>query len=137
MSNILVGKVLTGISLAKDRQAILFHTTLGDIKVLCDADCCSYTWVEGIELPALEFPATVISVDDISMPKTLVSSFHPGSDVLAYYGCQIKTDRGDIIIDYRNDSNGYYGGNLDWDGSYFYGGVFQQNISKEIWKKLG
>lgn len=42
------------------------------------------------------------------------------------YGCQIKTTSGDMVIDYRNESNG---GNLCWDDEPFYGGVFGQNVS--------
>jgi hypothetical protein len=134
--NPLIGKTLTGIKLAEDRQALLFQTTDGDIKVNVDADCCSYTWVEAIELPALGFPALVTTVDDLILPENtfqLCSTFHPDSDYLQFYGCKISTDHGEIVIDYRNDSNGYYGGSLSWPGDYFYGGVFDQNISKENW----
>ena len=50
------------------------------------------------------------------------------------YGVKITTDKGHIVIDYRNASNGYYGGNLSWpDDSYFYGGVHGQNESNEEW----
>ena len=134
---VLVGKILTGLKLAADRQAILFQTTDGDLKVLVDADCCSYTWVEGIELPALGFPALVTKVEDLDMPESdKASNFHSDPEVLAFYGCKISTDRGEIVIDYRNDSNGYYGGSLSWPGEHFYGGVHGQNVSKEDWQDV-
>lgn len=80
------------------------------------------------------FPAKVIAVDDLEMPDL---GDMDGCDVVAYYGCKITTDKGVIIIDYRNDSNGYYGGNLSWpDDNYFYGGVYNQNVSNEKWKEL-
>lgn len=42
-----------------------------------------------------------------------------------------------MVIDYRNESNGYYSGNLSWgDGDYFYGGVYGQNVSKQDWQKI-
>ncbi len=54
-----------------------------------------------------------------------------------YYGCKITTDKGHIIIDYRNESNGYYGGDIVWpDDRSFYGGVFGQNVSDEKWKDI-
>lgn len=136
-TNVLVGKTVTGMKIADDRQALLFETDAGAIKVLVDADCCSYTWIESIELPALGFPAKVSCVSDLNMPEGEESAFHPDADHLQFYGCKITTDRGDIVIDYRNDSNGYYGGNLSWPSdSYFYGGVYGQNISKEKWVEI-
>lgn len=134
--NVLIGKTLIGISLAEDKQAIQFHTDSGDITVLVDADCCSYTWVESIELPARGFPAKVSAVEDLEMPEGRKSEFHPDSEELAFYGCKIVTGKGDIVIDYRNDSNGYYGGNLSWPGEHFYGGVWDQNVSEQKWVPL-
>jgi len=113
MENILIGKTITGLKIAKDKAALLFSTTDGDIKVLCDADCCSFTWVEHIEMPALGLPATVIKAEDLEMPDL---GDMPECDVVAYYGFKITTDKGELVIDYRNDSNGYYGGNLSWPG---------------------
>jgi len=133
MQNPLIGKTLTGIALADDKEAIRFDTAEGPIIVRVDADCCSHTWVESIELPARGFPATVSAVEDLSMPDL----GSPGDgDCIAYYGCKIVTDKGDIIIDYRNSSNGYYGGSLSWPGEYFYGGVHGQNVSEEKWVQL-
>jgi len=134
--NPLVGKVIKGIEIAADRQALRFLTVDGEMIVKVDADCCSYSWVEHVELPALGFPAIVQSVADIEMPDGATSSFHPDSDVLAFYGMKIVTDRGEIVIDYRNDSNGYYGGSLVWPGEYFYGGVYGQNVSQYDWKPV-
>jgi hypothetical protein len=132
MSNdqVLVGRILKGVKLADDKQAILFQTDKGDIRVDVDADCCSHTWIESVELPALGFPSKVISVANLDMPDL---GNLEGCDVVAYYGCKIVTDGGEIIIDYRNDSNGYYGGNLSWPNDYFYGGVFGQNVSANKW----
>ncbi|MGA7524102.1 MAG: hypothetical protein WBW84_16740 [Acidobacteriaceae bacterium] len=129
----LVGKMLTGLKIANDRQALLFQTTDGEIVVDVDADCCSYTWVEHIELPALGFPAIVTAVEELDMPEGKESKFHTDPEFLAYYGCKIVTDKGEIVIDYRNDSNGYYGGSLSWPGEDFYGDVYGQNRSKHEW----
>lgn len=135
-ANPLVGKTITGIEIAADRQALRFALADGELVVNVDADCCSYSWVEHVELPALGFPATVVSVNDIEMPEGAASSFHTDAEVLAFYGCKIVTDRGEIVIDYRNDSNGYYGGSLSWPGEYFYGGVHGQNVSKHEWQPI-
>ena len=136
--NPLIGKTLTGIEISEDRQALRFILADGEIIVDTDADCCSYTWIEHVELPALGFPAVVVSVEDLDLPQQEkpASTFRTDTDSLAYYGCKIVTDRGEIVIDYRNDSNGYYGGSLSWPGEHNYGGVYGQNRSAHEWKTL-
>jgi hypothetical protein len=108
----------------------LFVTSEGNVIVKTDAACCSHTWIENIQLPALGLPAKVISVDD--------SYFESQEDgELKIYGCTIKTDKGEIVIEYRNESNGYYGGSLSWpDDKYFYGGVYGQNVSTMNWQNV-
>ncbi len=62
------------------------------------ADCLGHTLLrieEGAEMPGREV--------------------YPDSDVENYYSLHIKTDRADFHIPFRNDSNGYYGGNAEWD----------------------
>jgi len=125
MANILIGKTLTGVMIAEDKEALLFKTPESEIKAKCDADCCSHTWIEHVELPVNGFPAVVSSVEDLELNAGLDTR----DGEMAYYGCKIVTDKGDIIIDYRNESDGYYGGRL-WfpdedDKAYnrFYGGV--------------
>lgn len=125
--NPLVGKTLTGVKLATDKEAIKFQTTDGDIVARCDADCCSYTWIESIENTIRDFPALVTSAEDIEdgLPETVEND--PEHDYLQFYGFKVTTDKGVLVIDYRNSSNGYYGGSLSWPGEYFYGGVYGQN----------
>lgn len=134
MSNILVGKVLTAIYLASDKEAIKFEIEGADpLVVRCEGDCCSHTWIEHLELPALGLPATVTAVEDLDMKKEPTDN---DGDYIQFYGCKVVTDRGEIVIDYRNSSNGYYGGSLCWPGEDHYGGVFEQNVSKEDWGKV-
>jgi len=134
MNKYLIGHIIKEIKIADDRKAILFITDKENVIAKTDGDCCSSTWVEHIELPVNGFPAKVISIEELDMPELDETD---DFDVVVYYGCKIITDRGDIIIDYRNESNGYYGGNLSWpDDPYFYGGVYGQNVSTENWKEI-
>lgn len=133
-TNPLVGKTIKTMQLTTDKRAIRFVLTEGDdIIARADGDCCSSTWIEHVSLPARGFPAAVLEVSDLDMPD---QGTPPDAECVTYYGCGIKTDRGDMVIDYRNESNGYYGGELSWPGDYFYGGVFGQNISSEEWSEL-
>lgn len=133
-NNILIGRTLAGIKIAEDKEAILFHTNEGDVVVRCDADCCSHTWIEHVELPARGFPAKVLAVEDLDLPGSCDN--HPEHDCLQVYGCKIVTENGDVVIDFRNSSNGYYGGSLSWPGDHHYGGVYGQNNSEEKWTDI-
>lgn len=129
MNNInpLVGKQLTGMKIADDKLALKFETTEGDVGAYTYADCCSGTWIESVENTVSVFPALVLSVEDLDMPD-LGESWQNGKESIAYYGCKVTTDRGVIVIDYRNESNGYYGGGLAWNTKQFY--------NKIIWLEL-
>ena len=129
--HVLIGKKIIDLKIASDRKALLFIFDEGQTISMADADCCSETWIENIEFPADTYPYLVTHAEDIDMPDL---GDMPHCDVVSYYGFKIQTDKGDIIIDYRNDSNGYYGGNLSWeDDKYFYGGVYGQNFSNLEW----
>jgi hypothetical protein len=129
--NVLVGKVVTGVFLAEDGHAIKFEVEDGKpIIARTDGDCCSHTWIENVEGASSLINSQVRKVEE---------TYYRASDdnELKEYGCNIISFGGTCSIDYRNESNGYYGGNLVWPGdSYFYGGVFDQNVSKEVWNRL-
>jgi len=131
MSNCLIGKTIMEMKIADDRMAIKFSTTEGDVVARCDAECCSHTWIESVELPANGFPCTVLSEEDLQLPDAAQDQY---GDVIQFYGVRLVTDKGYIVIDYRNESNGYYGGYLVWPGDRgYYGGVYGQGISSENW----
>lgn len=129
--NPLIGKTLVGLKMTTDKKALQFLLSDGtEALARCDADCCSETWVEHLSLPSLGFPATVLAVSHLEMPDTPDSSDH---EVTARYGCDIHTDRGVLSIEYRNASNGYYGGWLTWGDERHYGGVHGQNVANGEW----
>jgi len=137
MDNYLIGKMITAVHLAEDRRAIKFEFEEGSpIIARCDGDCCSYTWIEEIEGPEQLIGSRVRDVKDIEIPKDVPSNYWSNTDVVRYYSLKISTDKGDTILDYRNNSNGYYGGSLSWGDEYYYGGVFGQNESKMVWNKI-
>lgn len=120
----LINKNLIKIELASDKKAIRFTFDNNEqVVAKCDGDCCSDTWIENIEMPAGGLPAKILNIEDLDLPSD--------SNELALYGLKFTTDKGDFVLDYRNESNGYYGGDLTWPGDYHYGGVYKQNISNE------
>lgn len=130
MSDFLVGKTIKDMKIADDKKAIIFICDDGNHIARADGDCCSDTWIETIESPALGFPCKVLQCGDLELFN---SDLDDQDGEMAYYGFGIKTDKGEIVIDYRNLSNGYYGGSIVWPDEYFYGGVYEQNVSSENW----
>lgn len=136
-TNILIGKTITAVHLAEDKMAIKFDIEGGDpIVAKVDGDCCSRTWIENVENPEALIGSPVLQAESVHMP-TPQSGIKDDGDVITFYGFKISTAKGTCVLDYRNASNGYYGGDLHWpDDTYYYGGVFGQNISKEEWKVI-
>lgn len=133
MEHILVGKTITAIQIADDKKAILFHTTDGPIIAKCDGDCCSDTYIWSIGKPALGYPALVVETNS---NDSLHDDEYVDYVCTSYYSFTIATNHGEIVIEYRNESNGYYGGRLSWPEDYYYGGVFGQNISTQKWVEI-
>lgn len=135
--HILEGRTILNIQIASDKLALRFETDKGDVVAKVDGDCCSHTWIEEVEVLAT-LPCSVAAVEDLSLRKSECVDY----DTIQFYGCKITTDKGDITIDYRNSSNGYYGGDLWWPKedpeayNHYYGGVYDQNVSTEQWVDL-
>jgi hypothetical protein len=133
--NKLVGKTIQKVYVAEDRMAIKFITSEGEeIIAKTDGDCCSHSYIQHVEFSSI-FPAKVFKVEDVQM-SDLPQAEDSYGDVTACYGFKVFTDKGIFFLEYRNDSNGYYGGHLSWDDEYFYGGVHGQNVSNEKWEEL-
>lgn len=135
--NALIGKTVTAVYLASDKKALRFDVEGGEpIIARADGDCCSSTWIESLDTPDLLVGGVVTAVEDIEMPDLGQKDEY---EVIAYYGSKITTTKGACVIDYRNESNGYYGGNIVWpddEYGYFYGGVYGQNVSSEEWTQI-
>jgi hypothetical protein len=74
-----------------------------------EGDCCSRSWIEHLEVPIDLAGSTFLHFDE-SEP---VEVEHPDHDCLKVYKSSFKTNRGEIVLEYRNSSNGYYGGSLN------------------------
>ena len=110
----LIGKKIVGHAIATDRLSMTLTFQDSSVtKLVVTGDCCSKSWIESVDCPD-NLHGTVFDVEEIEMPNLgNVGTVHHGSvDEVKYYGLKIVTDRGHCVIDYRNDSNGYYGGGI-------------------------
>lgn len=104
----LIGKVITAVKWAQGGESLEVVTTSGALDFYVAADCCSESWIEHVSIPKL--PAQIIDVKERDLP-TPPDSGRQGCDQA--YSAVLLTDQGELEIEFRNSSNGYYGGDID------------------------
>lgn len=98
----------------RDPQVITFFTNKGNKSFYTYGDCCSQSWIEHISgFDALigqeVLEASNVDMGEISPPENRDNY----SEVIQQYSYDLKTLKGYFKIELRNESNGYYGGNLE------------------------
>jgi hypothetical protein len=119
----LIGVLVDSFSLDDDHEGATLKGTKDSVpiefRLVVDADCCSNTWIESIIEESALVWHTIVSTEDLDLPgvaangndhTALGENFY--EDEMTFYGFAITTDRGKCVLDYRNSSNGYYGGSL-------------------------
>lgn len=111
MKSELIGKTITFMKLSDNKDSLSIEV-MGNIKykLETEASCCSCSWIEHID--SVDFPATIIDFIEKEVPPTYIYPEPQHQDCLKVYFYEIKTDKGSIDIEMRNESNGYYGGSL-------------------------
>ena len=109
------GKTITGVW-HKDGDVAFTFDDGSAIYADPEGDCCSHSWVEHVSGVADAIGAVVEKVDCAPELATQENVDDGDHECLALYGISLITTRGHRIdIDYRNSSNGYYGGWLNWN----------------------
>ncbi len=118
--NKLIGRIVKSVEMSEDKQFITFETDDGQYKFEAFADCCSDSWIEELDNPEALIGQKVNGVESFDIDSIDTDEADKkykgnvgGQDVLSVYRYDIKTDKGICTIDFRNSSNGYYGGSLD------------------------
>lgn len=111
----LVGQTIEAAYINEDNTCLWFVTTKGDIYTFfSEGDCCSHSWFEHIANVDELLLQEVLSVESWApVPK---EGDTPESESQQPYGYRLKTKAGSCDIDMRNESNGYYGGWVNFDG---------------------
>ncbi len=106
----LIGKTVSEVHLDSGNQSLLMFVLHDGETIYYEAlgDCCSESWFsDGTNIQAL-LGGTVVSVDELE--EKTVTDDRMRQDVDILYGYAIRTDKGTATINFRNSSNGYYGG---------------------------
>lgn len=108
----LLGRVLCGF--AGSSEGLYLELNGGYAHLDPEGDCCSHSWIEHLSGATAFRPGRVVRVEDVEMPEPTAEE-ELDHEYLQVYGTRIVLDNGiEVLIDYRNSSNGYYGGWLNW-----------------------
>lgn len=106
----LKGCKIEKILISPDQDYLVFETDKGRQAYYADGDCCSRSWFSGITGVDALLGHTVGEIE--AVPMSEVDS-DPQYDCLKIYGIKLTTDAGRADVEFRNSSNGYYGGSCD------------------------
>ncbi len=120
----IIGKTIASIELSSDKEEIdLTFSDRTRHRFRVEGECCSTSWVEHLELPPDVIGATITAVqehapisntmsDALEAERAILQEQSESDVVKHHYYSAIATNRGQIWIEYRNSSNGYYGGSI-------------------------
>lgn len=106
----LIGRTVVGVDCKDGGEDFVLIFTDGSAKFRTSGDCCSHTWIEHCEYPEFGKRGSKLTAIESVDKGSEQSDEH---DCLAFYETRFTTPKGDIVVEYRNSSNGYYGGSLD------------------------
>lgn len=98
-----------------DQEVVTFYFQDGGaVGFRAEGDCCSHSWIEHLEAPSDVNGRTLVEVQDERVGQEEAGEW---GDLRQFYQTKFRLDNGETIaIEYRNDSNGYYGGYLVREG---------------------
>lgn len=129
----LIGKIINQIYISDDKDRICFETNDRSHWIyLVYGDCCSTSYIDSIcytvclkDNPVIEIIMRIIGYN--SLYEVCSKSENARDENELVYAYEIKTLKGVCVIDFRNVSNGYYGGRFD---------LLEEDIDYKGWKKI-
>ncbi|MDA8355546.1 MAG: hypothetical protein M0Z95_04440 [Actinomycetota bacterium] len=111
----LAGEKIASVGTTEDKDSLVFGLVDGrTLTYMAMGDCCSGSWIEHLTVPPDIAGAEVISCKEVEMGE-----FDDDGETIRVYQTAFQTGKGEIVVEYRNASNGNYGGWLlgpveDW-----------------------
>ena len=108
----LIGKCIHNVYMNEDNTILVFTTIWGEhYAYFVSGDCCSESWFESILNTEVLGQEQVIGFEIKDLPNAEADedADHDG-ECIQRYGYTLKTKKGYADIEFRNASNGYYGG---------------------------
>lgn len=116
----LKGAIITGLEIDDAGQSYLVFYVKDAEPVIyfAEGECCSQSWFYSVMDPQVLFGQEVLEVEEVAMPVGQWDDPDPDDvdcgrgDYTQFYGYGLRTAKGICRIEFRNSSNGYYGGSL-------------------------
>jgi len=112
---LLLNRAIEKVEINEDKTALRFHFKEGEPCVLyVSGDCCSESWIEHLAMPYSYRLNTVENLKAVDVTCVDIGEVVPTrQEVDLLYSITVKFDTGsEMIIEMRNSSNGYYGGDF-------------------------
>lgn len=110
----LVGKTIRTIKLNSDSTTVVFETDDGPVIFDTSGDCCSTSWFEHFTNVKEAIGQKVLKVIERESYEANDSQKKEDQDCVQVYGYSIEhTGLVPLDVEFRNESNGYYGGSCD------------------------
>jgi len=107
------GRKIASVELSGDKEQFTIHFQEGpDVAFGVEGECCSKSWIEHLTVPDDIAGAKVVGINDGYGPDETDPEVIENYECLQVYQTHFETTKGDIVLEYRNDSSGYYGGYL-------------------------
>ncbi len=115
----LIGRTFKKICISTDRETLILYDGEGYVLIEAEKECCNTVWFEHIEGIDCLINQKILGVDKIQYKEVRRNC----GEYLDEFGFVLRTSRGRVTFDMRNDNNGYYGGSyiitqckeLDWE----------------------
>lgn len=117
--NKLIGLKIEGLYINSTKNTLMLQTDFGDVYLNAVGDCCSQSWFEHISGVKNVIGGQITEEANLELVDCLKRVENDEFDVDKYYSTVIKTDKGALELEYRNNSNGYYGGWLAIDSDEY------------------
>jgi hypothetical protein len=105
----LVGRKTVSVEINEEKDLMLLKFEDGSqLYISATGGCCSKSWFEHVSGVEALLGEVVLAVDVRQMPADTEVDY----ETIRYYGWSVKTARGSFDIEMRNQSNGYYGGDI-------------------------
>lgn len=115
----LLNQKVKKIEINAENDSLVFITDKEEFVYNAWGDCCSITWFSHIAGIKNLLGQTVTKVIEHKSRDATEEEYKEGNyDDLEIYGFALETKKGTCDIEFRNDSNGYYGGDCDKGSRY-------------------
>ncbi len=107
----LIGKKIVKVGISQDKTVLGFEIEDGSkLAYYTEGDCCSSSWIEHFSNAEYLAGSRVVGVEEIDVPGVGDDEQNDG-DFIQCYGVRISLfGKPPFEFEFRNSSNGYYGG---------------------------